>query len=321
MRSPVIDPEFRDLIPPLTEDERRELEASIQKYGCRDALSVWNGTLVDGHNRYEICNRLSIPFATAEVNLVDRDDAKAWIIGNQLSRRNLPDYQKARLVLLRDGIYKAQAKERQREAGGDHCSEDYKKALLQHGGEALSKGNRHEWTDKRLGREAGVSHGTIQRVRVIEREASPEVKAALVAGKTTINREYQKIKKPASKLTMQKTERVEKIRELSAQGMNSEQIAERVDVQPAHVRLLARESGIALPEVAIGNRRSIDANRLVSETVMQCEGIVFGLELIDSRLNDINTDNINSWIASLSSTVSALNSLIKKLRRQNNNGK
>ena len=106
-----------------------------------------------------------------------RDDAKAWIIGNQLSRRNLPDYQKARLVLLRDGIYKAQAKERQREHGGTAPGRQ-KETLIQHGGEVILEGNPGVRTDERLAREAGVSHYTIHKVRVIEREASPEVEAA-----------------------------------------------------------------------------------------------------------------------------------------------
>lgn len=312
----IVDPEFRDLIQPLTDDERRELEASIQKYGCRDALVVWNGTLVDGHNRYEICNRLSIPFTTTEVNIENRDDAKAWIISNQLARRNLQLYQRAHLVLAREDIYRAQAKERMREGGrkggeskGHQISDD-----------PILGGNPRELTELRLAREAGTSHDTIHKVRTIDREATPEVKERLRRGETTINREYQKIKKPTSKPTMQKTERVEKIRELSAQGFNSEQIAEHVDVQPERVRFLARESGIDLHDVAIGNRRNINANKLVSETVMQCEAIATGLDLVDSRLGDIDINNIDAWVSSLSSTVTALNKLIKKLRGQKNNG-
>ena len=46
-----IDKEFADLIPPLTEEEYKGLETSILNEGCRDALVVWNDTLVDGHNR------------------------------------------------------------------------------------------------------------------------------------------------------------------------------------------------------------------------------------------------------------------------------
>ncbi|NLV32135.1 MAG: hypothetical protein GXY47_13380 [Acidobacteria bacterium] len=42
-----------------------------------------------------------------------------------------------------DGIYKAQAKERMREGGGDHCSDEYKKAGQQIVADPLSKGKPH----------------------------------------------------------------------------------------------------------------------------------------------------------------------------------
>lgn len=47
-----IDPEFRKLCPPLSESERAALKESIESEGCRDAIVVWDGTIVDGHNRY-----------------------------------------------------------------------------------------------------------------------------------------------------------------------------------------------------------------------------------------------------------------------------
>ena len=44
-----IDPEFRDLIPPLSADECAQLEANIVRDGCRDALVTWVETpLIDG---------------------------------------------------------------------------------------------------------------------------------------------------------------------------------------------------------------------------------------------------------------------------------
>lgn len=90
----IIDPEFRDLIRPLDADEQQRLEASLLVEGCRDALLVWRGILVDGHNRHEICMRLGIPFRMQELSLLDdtREGAMAWAIDNQLARRNLhPD--------------------------------------------------------------------------------------------------------------------------------------------------------------------------------------------------------------------------------------
>ncbi len=87
-----IDPQFKSLIPPLAMEEFRLLEASILAEGCRDPLVVWDGTLVDGHNRHDICTRHSIQFKTVEKKFPDRDAAADWIDANQLGRRNLsPD--------------------------------------------------------------------------------------------------------------------------------------------------------------------------------------------------------------------------------------
>lgn len=63
----IINDEIKSLIPPLTETEYSLLEQSILEEGCRDALITWNGTLLDGHNRYAICTKHNLPFKTHEV--------------------------------------------------------------------------------------------------------------------------------------------------------------------------------------------------------------------------------------------------------------
>ncbi len=85
----IIDPQFKRLIPPLAPEEFSLLEASILAEGCRDPLVVWNDTLVDGHNRHEICTRHNVQFQTVERTFDDRESAMDWIDANQLGRRNL----------------------------------------------------------------------------------------------------------------------------------------------------------------------------------------------------------------------------------------
>ncbi len=85
------DAEFERLIPPLARAERELLEASLKKEGCRDPLVVWAGhnIILDGHNRWAICNGHDIPFQTVDVELPDREAARNWLIQRQFSRRNL----------------------------------------------------------------------------------------------------------------------------------------------------------------------------------------------------------------------------------------
>jgi len=93
-----IDEEFKHLIPPLSQDERKQLEENIINDGCREPLCVWNKTILDGHNRYEICTRLNIPFKIVYKFLRSREEAVAWICANQLGRRNISDEARRYLI-------------------------------------------------------------------------------------------------------------------------------------------------------------------------------------------------------------------------------
>ena len=94
-----IDNEFRDLIPPLSEDEYSQLENNILSSNeCRDALITWRDILIDGHNRYQICHNHGIEFNTKEMQLDSREAVIMWIIDNQLGRRNLTDFNRIELA-------------------------------------------------------------------------------------------------------------------------------------------------------------------------------------------------------------------------------
>ena len=98
MQTPRINPEFKDLIPPLTPSEFTQLEQNIQANGCRDPITLWRGTIVDGHNRYEICTKHGIRYETATMHFPNRDAARLWILENQLGRRNLTDAMRIELA-------------------------------------------------------------------------------------------------------------------------------------------------------------------------------------------------------------------------------
>ena len=95
-----IDPEFQSQIPPLTDDEFKQLEENILKEGkLLSPLIMWNNTLVDGHNRYAILQKHpEIYFSTMPLRFANREEALAWICKNQLGRRNLTPEQKKFLI-------------------------------------------------------------------------------------------------------------------------------------------------------------------------------------------------------------------------------
>ena len=95
-----IDPEFQGKIPPLTFEELNQLEANILRDGrIINPIIVWQGLIVDGHNRYTIAKKHpEIPFTVHEKEFASRYEAIIWICKNQLGRRNLTPEQKKYLI-------------------------------------------------------------------------------------------------------------------------------------------------------------------------------------------------------------------------------
>lgn len=178
----IIDDHFQSLIPPLSAEEKAQLEENIKVEGCRDTLITWQGILLDGHNRFEICNRLNIPFRTMEIDLPDRDAAKLWIIKNQFGRRNLGAFDRGSLALKMKDIIAAKARENQGARTDIHQNSD--------------KSYQPINTNKELARIAGVSHDTIAKVKTIQREATPDQIYRLKTGEASVNQVYNEIKAP-----------------------------------------------------------------------------------------------------------------------------
>lgn len=76
----------------LTQDEYDQLEKNILRDGCvLEPIVVWkgHGVIVDGENRYSICQKHSLNFTVHEMEFADRAQAILWVIGHQVGRRNL----------------------------------------------------------------------------------------------------------------------------------------------------------------------------------------------------------------------------------------
>ena len=146
-----IDAEFRHLIPAISDDERKQLEANIVAAGgVRDPLTLWlrddnDWVILDGHNRFEICQRVKFPFPYHEVEFDTRDEAAEWIDRNQLGRRNL-SRQDYKLLLGR-------RYNRAKRADGGHGDQ-------KSGGQS---DRPKEKASERLAREYGVGEATVRR--------------------------------------------------------------------------------------------------------------------------------------------------------------
>jgi len=183
----VIREEFKKLIPALTGEEFKQLEANILSEGIRDPLVLWKGYLVDGHNRYAIATEHGLDYKTVNKEFKDSNEVKEWMILNQFGRRNLSNYQRSVLALQLEEVFSAKAKENQQlsEGKGIQKSEDLKHTEIV--------------AIKEVAKVANVSHDTIAKVKKIEAVATPEVKAQLSTGELSINQAYQEIKKEEKK--------------------------------------------------------------------------------------------------------------------------
>jgi hypothetical protein len=196
-RTLTIDGEFKNLIPPLTKEAYDGLEQKIlaegfdaERYG---ALTTWNGILVDGHNRYEICCKHCIQFKTLEMDFKSRDDVRLWVYMNHINKRNLTPYQIGLIVLKMEPMIKNMAKEKERE----------RKTTLQ----KSEKSNMPEiQTAKELEKLSGISHDTIFKIRKIEQEATPEQKERLSKGDVKVNAIYKEIRPKEGKSAIPKKE-------------------------------------------------------------------------------------------------------------------
>jgi len=182
--------EFKKLIPPLTFDEFKQLEANILNEGIRDPLTIWGNVLLDGHNRYEIATKHDIPFTTVERFFDGELDAKIWMINNQFGRRNLSNYQRSVLALEMENVFSEKAK-----ANLVLSGTNFGKGLEISTNPIIEKVD----TRKELAKVASVSDNTIAKVKVIQQKATDTVKEQLATGELTINKAYQEIKSAEKK--------------------------------------------------------------------------------------------------------------------------
>lgn len=183
-----IDKEFESLIPPLSDDEFKQLEENCLRDGIRDPLILWalpNGDniLVDGHNRWKIAAQHGgMSFTTKCMEFDDRDEVIAWICNNQLGRRNISMFDR---VTLEDRKKTAIAKRANK--GGRPTKEKPPKKSWEVNDR---KTHRENETDYKIAKAAGTSEDTVRKVRRIN-EAAPEgVKKAVREGKLSINQAF-----------------------------------------------------------------------------------------------------------------------------------
>jgi protein subunit release factor B len=183
----VVKEELKAYIDPLTADEHDALERSILAEGCRDALVLWNDVLVDGHNRYGICQKHDLPFQTVQnTRFQSMDDVHLWMIEQHLGRRSVSDFQRGVLALRKRDIlaerHRADQARLQQESDGEIA-------------DAAPEGDEDSppWAPAPkvsradMAREARLSSSQVTMIERIHTQAAPELVEAVKSGVISIS--------------------------------------------------------------------------------------------------------------------------------------
>lgn len=148
--------------PDMSDDQYREFKADIETNGQREAVKLWNGSIIDGRHRDRACRELGREPITASIE-IDEDALPAYVLSLNAMRSHLSVSQRA--------MYAAN--------------------LTAH----LKRGwnlNQHADVQIRTSTEGaadavGVSRGMVWKAKRIQQSAAPEVVAAVRRGALTLH--------------------------------------------------------------------------------------------------------------------------------------
>jgi hypothetical protein len=180
----VVNPELKAYIDPLTPDEYEALERSVLAEGCRDALVLWGDTLVDGHNRYRICQQHGLPFQTVQNSRFQSlEDVYLWLIGQHLGRRSVSDFQRGVLALRQREIVAAQRQRALAERAGSSTDPH----TDTHTDDTATPAPSPLKSREALARAARLSSAQVVAIEKIQKQAAPELVAAVKSGQISLS--------------------------------------------------------------------------------------------------------------------------------------
>ncbi|WP_240939364.1 plasmid replication/partition related protein [Diaphorobacter sp. HDW4A] len=197
----VVLPELKAYIDPLTPDEYESLERSIMDEGCRDSLVLWGNILIDGHNRFGICEKNGLSFNTIQnTRFKSMEDVHLWMIDQHLGRRSVSEFQRGVLALRKREIIaerraaaaaavvaaKAEAKEAN---GGEQApwEGDTDPVVAKALASVAKVPDDTLDTRESLARAARLTASQVKMIETIQENAAPEVVAAVKSGELSLN--------------------------------------------------------------------------------------------------------------------------------------
>lgn len=185
-----VNEELKAYIDPLTSDEHEALERSLLAEGCRDALVLWGDVLVDGHNRFGICQKHGLPFQTVQNTFFkSMEDVHLWMIDQHLGRRSVSDFQRGVLALRKREIL-AERRASSNAASNPHSDQTDSQAPTAALTSAVADSQPEpERLNSRedIAKAARLSSNQVVMIEKIQKQANPELVAAIKSGAISLN--------------------------------------------------------------------------------------------------------------------------------------
>lgn len=182
-KTPLVIPEFHDLLPPLSQEQQEALEKDILQNGCYAPLIVDQELrIVDGHNRYTICKEHEIPYTMLVFEFESPLEAKQWALDTQKGRRNLDNWELGKIALKLKPELEARAKVNLSLAG-QSCHPTEPSVNSQ---KVIAPVN----TVREMANSVGLGQQTMHRIAQIDKNAPPSIKEALDNKKLSVNQGY-----------------------------------------------------------------------------------------------------------------------------------
>ena len=148
----------------------------------------WQGFIVDGHNRYDICKKHNIEPIIGTLAYETKEEVMEWMLDIQLGRRNLTPIQKIAITEKYRPIYEKQAKENLVNAGNNYGVGQDKKPLPK-----LVNPIESVDTTKKLSKLAGVGKETYRMGAKILNSDNEKLKQEVLSGEKSINAGYKEL--------------------------------------------------------------------------------------------------------------------------------
>lgn len=308
-----IDKEFQKLVPPLSADEYKLLEENLLNEGCRDPICVWNGTIVDGYNRYEICLRHNIPFKTQSIYRETRMEVIAWICANQIGRRNITEETRKYLIGKR---YESEKTVGILNIGGRNQYSYDNEVVPEMWAQPTSQGIVKR-TSQKIGDEYSLSHSTVEKYGSYSRaidalsEKSKELAPRILSGQTKISHEnvVELSKLPAKELGRIGKQIIHNDRDFVGYAAMRRDLENR--------RRKSQTKQMVLSETSVKDMPTFDPDAEVSSLTLTIPSWISSVERTQRALNlDLVSDKAKEKLAAmLNNLKNASDQLLGAIRR------